>query len=67
MTNNDNRKTLPSTEGPTTLETIGTVAIVATTLTVAVIIIAPRLTLAAIGGALTGLGSRLLKSSFEGR
>ena len=46
---------------------IGTVAIVATTLTVAVIIIAPRLTLAAIGGALTGLGSRLLKSSFEGQ
>lgn len=65
---NDTRKTLPATtDEATTLELIGTAAVVAATLTVAVIIIAPRLASTAVGGAFAALGARLLKSSFEGQ
>lgn len=50
-----------------TLELIGTAVVVAATLTVAAIVIAPRLVSAGVGGAFAALGARLLKSSFEGR
>ena len=68
MPHNDTTKTLPATTVETSaLELIGAAGVVAATLTVAAIVIAPRLVSASVGGAFAALGARLLKNSFEGQ